>query len=178
MWNTHRGPYDPDARGGNRLRRPWGLVSLALLVAAAWILVMPSLPIAQPAAFNHARHRAVACVNCHRGVESSARATLPAQADCARCHATAPPGIADAQWPLSDRTRPIVWVQVTRLPDHVMFSHRRHVVAGNLACASCHADIGQRTTPPGAAPVRLDMKACLSCHQREGASEDCDGCHR
>ena len=159
-------------------QRPWTLALLALVVAFAWILVMPALPIAQPAVFNHARHRAVACATCHRGVESSSRATLPALADCQRCHATAPPGIDAAQWQGSDPARQIKWIQVTRLPDHVMFSHRRHVVSGRLACASCHADIGDRTTPPGAAPVRLDMKACLSCHRREGASEDCDGCHR
>ena len=159
-------------------RASWKLVLLALGIALAWILVMPVSPIAQPAVFNHARHRAVACATCHRGVESSSRATLPAVADCQKCHATAPAGIDAAQWQPTDPARQIRWVQVTRLPDHVMFSHRRHVAIGRLACVSCHADIGERTAPPGEPPVRLDMQACLSCHRREGASEDCDGCHR
>ncbi len=156
-----------------------GLAALTIVVAIAWMLAIPSSPIAQPVVFNHARHRAVACVNCHAGVESSARATLPAQADCARCHATAPPGIAATDWQPGVAGKPRAsWVQVTRLPDHVMFSHRRHVALGRLACESCHADIGQRTSPVETPPVRLDMNACLSCHRREGASEDCAGCHR
>ncbi len=160
------------------LQRPWTLPLLALAVAVAWILAMPALPVAQPVVFNHARHRAVACATCHRGVESSARATLPTQTDCQKCHATAPAGIEAALWQATDPGRQIKWIQVTRLPDHVMFSHRRHVVSGRLACVSCHGEMSERTSPPGAPAVRLDMKACLSCHRREGASEDCDGCHR
>jgi hypothetical protein len=178
MPNSDRPSHDADMRTASRLRRPWTLAALALAVALAWILALPSLPVVQPAVFNHARHRAVACATCHRGVETSARAGIPGVRDCLKCHATPPPGIAVAEWPAPDRTREIAWVQVTRLPDHVMFSHRRHVVIGRLACPSCHADIGERTSPPGAAPVRVDMNACLSCHRHEGASEDCAGCHR
>lgn len=159
-------------------RRPRTLALSAIAIAIAWVLVMPSSPIAQPAVFNHARHRAIACATCHRGVETSARATIPGVADCQKCHATPPPGIDAALWQAGGRVRPVAWIQVTRLPDHVMFSHRRHVVLGRLACPSCHGDIGERTSPATAPPVRLDMNACLSCHRREGASEDCAGCHR
>ncbi len=160
------------------IRRPLVLVLLALAVAVGWVLLMPSLPLAQPAVFNHARHRAIACATCHRGVETAARAGIPTASDCVKCHATPPAGIAPAQWRPSGRTGGLAWVQVTRLPDHVMFSHRRHVTVARLECASCHADVGARTTPPGNPPIRLDMNGCLSCHRREGASEDCDGCHR
>ncbi len=153
--------------------------SLTLAASAAWMLLLPAEPIAQPNAFNHARHRGIACINCHRGVESSSHALLPTRADCARCHATAPPGIAPADWQTGpDGRSRVSWIQVTRLPDHVMFSHRRHVSFGRLACASCHGDIGERTTAADAPSVRLDMKGCLSCHRREGVSEDCAGCHR
>ena len=140
---------------------------------------MPSaVPVTQPVAFNHVRHRALACVTCHRGVLSLARATLPAAADCAKCHATAPPGVADDRWKAFSGAQGPGWIQVTQVPEHVTFSHRRHVASGKLACESCHADIGQRTAPPTTAPVRLDMKACLSCHSQERVTEDCAACHR
>lgn len=184
MSNTDRpsvtaGPRVARMPGANhRLQRPWTIAAMALVIAVAWVLVMPSMPIAQPALFNHARHRSVACATCHRGVETSARAGIPTVSDCQKCHATPPPSMGMARWQPPNRNRPISWIQVTRLSDHVMFSHRRHVVSGRLACASCHGNIGERTTPPGAPPVRLDMNACLSCHRHEGASEDCAGCHR
>jgi hypothetical protein len=159
--------------------RQWRTVALLTpAVAVGWLLVMPAAPVAQPVAFNHARHRALACVGCHRGVESRAHATLPVAADCAKCHATAPPGISESQWKSFSGPQGVGWKQVTQVPDHVDFSHRRHVTSGRLACASCHADIGQRTTPPGSAPMRLDMKACLACHRQEGVTEDCAACHR
>ena len=41
---------------------------VTLVIAIAWILVLPEAPVAQPVAFNHAKHGAVACVVCHAGV--------------------------------------------------------------------------------------------------------------
>ena len=172
--DTERPPASP-----RTTRRQWWIfAALTPAVAVGWLLVMPSAPVAQPAVFNHARHRALACVACHRGVESRARATLPVVSDCAKCHATAPPGISEDQWKSFSGPQGFGWVQVTHVPDHVNFSHRRHVASGRLACVSCHADVGQRTTPPGTAPIRVDMKACLSCHRQEGITEDCAACHR
>ena len=177
----------PDAPDMTRLpadprtsRRQWWMAAaLTPVVAVAWLLLMPSaVSVSQPIAFNHAKHRALACVNCHRGVESRAHATLPVIADCAKCHATAPPGVTDDQWKAFSGPQGIGWIRVTHVPEHVKFSHRRHVASGRLTCASCHADIGERTAPPRTAPVRLDMKACLSCHRQEGITEDCAACHR
>lgn len=151
----------------------------AIAGALAWVLLLPAAPLSQPLAFNHARHQTVACAVCHRGAETSARAGIPQGDMCIKCHATAPAAAgAAALWPELARGRPIGWLRVTRVPDHVMFSHRRHVTLGGLACESCHADIGQRTAPPPRAPMRLKMDTCLACHQREGASADCAACHR
>ncbi len=152
---------------------------VALAVAGGWMLALPPAPSAQPIAFNHAKHAAAACVLCHRGAESSARAGIPQADTCTRCHATAPGrSVSDAAWNDVAAGKRIAWVQLTRIPDHVAFSHRRHTGPGQLACASCHGDMATRTAPPGRAPVRLVMTTCLSCHTREGASEDCAGCHR
>jgi len=154
------------------------LGATALAVAALWVLVLPVRAVTQPLAFNHAKHTAVACAICHSGAEASARATFPSGATCAKCHATPPRSISEGDWNAIQRSDPARWRPVTHLPDHVTFSHRRHVSLGGLACESCHADIGQRTAPPLRAPIRLTMDACLGCHQREGASADCAACHR
>ncbi len=158
--------------------RPLILGATVLAVATAWVLVLPVRAVTQPLAFNHAKHTAVACATCHSGVETSARATFPSGATCAKCHATAPASVGRVSWDALQRQDPARWVPVTRLADHVMFSHRRHVTLGGLACESCHADIGQRTAPPPRAPMRLKMDTCLGCHQQEGASADCAACHR
>ena len=151
---------------------------VTLGVAAVWLLVRPRPPIKQPLDFDHAKHGRMECVVCHRGVETAARAGYPADAVCLECHAT-PPRVngADAVWPAA-RTAPwIAWVRVNRVPDHVFFSHRRHVVLANLDCVSCHGEVGKRSTPPAAPATRLDMNTCESCHDRENANNDCAACH-
>jgi hypothetical protein len=154
-------------------------VIVAVAVAVVWVFALPPAPLAQPIAFNHAKHAAVGCVLCHQGAATATRAGIPQADTCTRCHATAPGrGISDAAWTDVASGKQIAWLRVTRLPDHVAFSHRRHTSSGQLACVSCHGDMSQRTTPPARAAVRLEMTTCLSCHKREGASEDCAGCHR
>jgi hypothetical protein len=161
------------------MRRYFFPVTVAIAIAVVWILVLPDAPVAQPVAFNHVKHAAVSCLVCHAGVTSGARAGIPQGDLCLRCHATAPArGVPAAVWTDIAEGRRIAWRQVTQVPDHVRFSHRRHTGAGQLACVSCHGDVQNRTTPPDRAAIRLVMDTCLSCHRREGASEDCAGCHR
>lgn len=155
------------------------LVAIVVVVAAGWIYLLPPAPVRQPLAFNHARHAQMGCAVCHQGVGTAARAGIAQGEICVKCHTTAPRVAgAAALWGRVGRGEPIGWVRATRLPDEALFSHRRHVTLGKLECASCHADVGKRTAPPGVVPVRLNMDACLSCHQREGASQDCAACHR
>jgi hypothetical protein len=158
--------------------RPLILGATVLAVAIVWVVVLPVSAVTQPLAFNHAKHDKVACATCHSGVETSARATFPTGATCAKCHATPPRSVSQKDWDVIQRPGPAPWLPVTHLPDYVTFSHRRHVTLGGLACPSCHADIGQRTAPPSRSPIRLRMDTCLGCHQREGASADCAACHR
>ncbi len=154
-------------------------VGIVLLSGVGWITVLPSAPLGQPIAFSHAAHAKTACATCHRGAASAAHAGIPQGDTCLKCHATAPRarGAADA-WPRIVKGDPIRWVRVTRLPEHVMFSHRRHVTLARLECASCHGDVARQTTPVSRPAKRLEMKTCLSCHRRENASEDCAACHR
>jgi hypothetical protein len=156
---------------------------VALAIAVGWMLFGPPPSVSQPIAFSHARHAQLACVACHRGVETATRAGLPGAADCLKCHA-AVPGLAAGPPPRRERSGEagaaprLAWVQVTKLPDHALFSHRRHVSIARLDCASCHGDVRARTAAFDRAPMRLDMDACVSCHRREGFSDDCAWCHR
>lgn len=154
-------------------------IVVTLGVAVLWLLLMPA-SVRQPLAFNHAKHTSgMACVVCHRGVETSTRAGFPPDAVCEQCHQTPPQASgASAVWPTSRTSPPIQWVRVNRMPDHVLFSHRRHVVLANLECASCHGDVAKRTTPVSAPATNLNMTACESCHARENANNDCAACHR
>ena len=158
-------------------RRAITAAALVIGIAAGWVLLLPSRPAAQPIAFNHAKHQALTCAGCHRGAEASEHATLPGPDVCAKCHASAPKGVDAAQWTNLQRAA-VNWVKVTRVPDHVLFSHQRHVTLAKLDCSSCHGDIGQRAAPPSRAPIRLEMDTCRACHQQAGASEDCAACHR
>jgi hypothetical protein len=146
------------------MRRALAVALVAVVAAILWIAALPPASARQPIEFPHARHQGVGCAVCHRGVETQARATIPDAAFCAKCHASLPKTLA--------------WVQVTRIPSHVYFSHQRHVALGKLECASCHGDMRDRTSPPGTAQARLVMTTCLNCHRHEGASEDCAACHR
>lgn len=161
------------------MTRRWVLLGAVLLTTGtAWALLVPSR-LSQPVSFPHSKHQGIACAVCHSGVETAARAAIPQGDLCARCHARAPEGIGDtAAWAQVAGGRQIPWRRVTRLPEHVAFSHRRHVTLARLACESCHADIGQRATPPVGPPLRLDMNTCIGCHRQERASEDCAACHR
>lgn len=135
----------------------------------------------QPISFNHKAHTALACVVCHRGVETRAIAGLPSIALCARCHATPPVIRPDEvqQWTNFDRQqRPIAWERLYRVPKHVYFSHRRHVVLAKLECAICHGDIADRTTPPSHPLATVSMAGCLDCHEQQRVSTDCAACHK
>jgi ribosomal protein L40E len=146
------------------MRRLLGAAFVTLMVAATWVAALPTAPVRQPIDFPHAKHQAIGCVVCHRGAAARTHAGIPDATVCAKCHTTTP--------------RAIAWVQVTHVPPHVLFSHQRHVTIARLDCVSCHGEMRDRRAPPGAAPVRLTMTTCLSCHRHEGAAEDCAACHR
>lgn len=138
--------------------------------------------VTQPIAFNHNLHitkLGLECTHCHQGVETGAFATLPKAEICLECHAA----------PLSENPeeakvrqygegKEIPWHQLTHVPDHVYFSHQRHVKFGGISCERCHGKMQERKRPPSAAPLELSMDDCLDCHRRQGASTDCILCHR
>jgi hypothetical protein len=139
--------------------------------------------LAQPIAFDHARHaeEELACLDCHKLAETSAHASLPLLATCMLCHAEAKG--ADPDEPkvraFAGRGEQIPWVQVNRLPGHVYFSHAMHVKLGHMECADCHGNMAAAKLPVTTSQVdHLTMSKCMSCHRERAASNDCLACHK
>ncbi|MBI2082156.1 MAG: cytochrome c3 family protein [Deltaproteobacteria bacterium] len=161
------------------------LVVIAAIALFAILLGLPRLKrrVTQPISFNHKIHVTelkLECNHCHTGVETSAFAMLPSVEICMGCH-VAPlsekPEEAKVR-EYAEKGGEIPWRRLTRMPDHVYFSHQRHVTFGKISCELCHGKMGERNRPPTAAPKDLSMDDCLECHQRQKASVDCISCHR
>ncbi len=146
------------------------------------VVIGASRVVRQPIAFNHAKHveNGVACTDCHSGAQTQAHATLPTLATCLGCHET-----QLSQNPEEGKIRSIAaagqelsWTQLTRVPSHVYFSHRRHVQIAQLDCAECHGPVAKSTSPPVAVFRPPTMNNCLGCHGKRGLKTDCNDCHR
>lgn len=128
------------------------------------------------------------CTHCHQYVDKSRFATIPAVSICAECHTKLPPRTEELQKLKAylDNNEPIVWQRIHSVPQHVYFSHKRHVkyyadekgmdVGNGEICAKCHGnmqvvkEVKQVTT--------LRMGFCVSCHRAENAPQDCWTCHK
>ena len=79
-------------------------------------------------------------------------------------------GLGDDLQPDPARTpRPIEWVRVHQLPDHVAFDHSVHVARG-LACEQCHGPV--RSMERMRQDADLSMGWCMDCHRRTPAAPD------
>lgn len=165
-----------------RLPVAGGILSLCAIVAIGMVLVRRKTATAQPIAFNHNLHvgkLSLECSHCHQGVESGPFATLPKAEVCLGCHvAPLSENPEEAKVREYGEKGEIPWRRLTRMPDHVYFSHQRHVKFGKISCEECHEKMEERTRPPPSAPRDLSMNDCLDCHRRQGASVDCISCHR
>ena len=59
--------------------------------------------------------------------------------------------------------KPIEWVRIHNLPDHVFFSHAQHIKAGNVQCQTCHGEITQMDEVKQFS--ELSMGWCVNCHR-------------
>lgn len=62
-----------------------------------------------------------------------------------------------------DGAKPIEWVKIHNLPDHVYFNHSQHVKVGKQQCQSCHGNIQQM--PEVYQFTDLSMGWCINCHR-------------
>jgi len=61
--------------------------------------------------------------------------------------------------------RPIEWVRVHNLPDHVYFNHAQHVQVGGLECEECHGPVKEMGTVYQYST--LTMGWCIDCHRNK-----------
>ncbi len=141
----------------------------------------------------HAGINQINCMYCHIGTYQGKQATIPTVNICMNCHLaineykgtaklytaegeevngtaeiqklytyagfTPGPG---ATWDPKN-AKPIEWVRIHNLPDHVYFNHSQHVVAGKVQCQTCHGEITKMDEVYQFAP--LSMGWCINCHR-------------
>ncbi len=62
-----------------------------------------------------------------------------------------------------DGAKPIEWVKVHNLPDHVYFNHSQHIKVGKQQCQTCHGNIQEM--PEVYQFTELSMGWCVNCHR-------------
>ena len=66
--------------------------------------------------------------------------------------------------------KPIEWVKIHNLPDHVYFNHSQHVKVGQVQCQRCHGQIQEMDEVYQFAP--LSMGWCVNCHRQTNVQFD------
>ena len=130
--------------------------------------------------FSHKAHvldSEIGCGVCHPNARHAPVAGLASEQTCMGCHKfvkkESPDVIALAK--SVEEGKPIEWPRIHRLPDHVYFTHERHLAAG-VDCASCHGAMKERVLAVVNQP--LTMGFCMDCHRERNAPTDCLACHK
>jgi cytochrome c551/c552 len=141
----------------------------------------------------HAGINQISCLYCHGNAWESRHAAIPSVNVCMNCHKTVTSykkgpklfaedgreidGTAEIQklykyagfdpnnanaWDPS-KAKPIEWVKIHNLPDHVYFNHSQHIRAGNVQCQSCHGNIQEMDEVKQFS--ELSMGWCINCHR-------------
>jgi len=137
----------------------------------------------QPIWFSHKIHagqNAINCQYCHSGVEKSKVANVPSANVCMNCHKYIQEGTISGKKEIAKiyaaldynpdkqtygpNQKPIKWVRVHNLPDHVYFNHSQHVKVGKIECTECHGEIAKMDTVKQHSP--LTMGWCIDCHRK------------
>ena len=137
----------------------------------------------QPIKFSHQIHAGqnqIACVYCHSGVEKSKHANIPSANVCMNCHAYIQEGPVDGKVEIGKiyaaldynpetrvygpNKKPIEWIRVHNLPDHVYFNHSQHVKVGKIECTECHGPVDSMAVIQQYSP--LTMGWCIDCHRK------------
>ena len=147
----------------------------------------------QPIFFSHKVHAGtnqISCLYCHGGAQDSRHANIPSVNVCMNCHMAIKDYSGDpitkedgssvnpnaeiqklysySGWNPAIKKydqpgKPIEWVRVHNLPDHVYFNHSQHVRVGLQPCQTCHGPIQEM--PEVAQFADLSMGWCINCHR-------------
>jgi len=126
----------------------------------------------QPIAFSHKVHAAdnkIDCQYCHFTVNDSRHAGIPPTQLCMNCNNVVKEGTHTGTEEIAkiaasiESGKPIHWIKVHNLPDHVYFNHAQHVKVGKVDCEECHGDV------LGMDRIMqvhdLSMGWCIKCHR-------------
>ncbi len=147
----------------------------------------------QPVFFSHKVHAGINqinCMYCHGGVWESKHAGVPSLNVCMNCHTAISeyngPKLYTAEGKEIDGTteiqrlyeyagftkgkpwdpskaKPVEWIKIHNLPDHVAFNHAQHIRAGKVQCQTCHGEIQKMDEVKQFAD--LSMGWCVNCHR-------------
>jgi cytochrome c551/c552 len=67
-----------------------------------------------------------------------------------------------SEWDPSN-AKPIEWVKIHNLPDHVFFDHSQHIRVGNVQCQTCHGEITAMDEVKQESELSLGW--CVNCHR-------------
>ncbi len=154
----------------------------------------------QPIYYSHEVHAGVnqiSCLYCHGGAQDSKHASIPSVNTCMNCHMAVKEYTGEpikredgttvnaneeiqklynyAGWNPETKTydkpgKPIEWVKIHNLPDHVYFNHSQHVNVGQVACQTCHGEIQKMGEVKQFAD--LSMGWCINCHRTTNVQFD------
>jgi cytochrome c2 len=139
----------------------------------------------------HAGINQINCLYCHGNAWESKHAAIPSMNVCMNCHKAIStyekgPKLYDAEggeingtaeiqklykyagftpgqnWDPA-KAKPVEWVKIHNLPDHVYFNHAQHVNAGKVQCQTCHGNIQEMDVVKQQA--ELSMGWCVNCHR-------------
>lgn len=125
----------------------------------------------QPVKFSHTVHagqNGTDCIYCHSSVQSSKTAGIPPENVCMNCHLVVRNGTRSGAFEIAkvigafDKMKPIKWIKVYNLPDHVFFNHAQHVTVGGIKCQECHGTVEKMDVIKQV--TDLSMGWCLNCH--------------
>jgi hypothetical protein len=177
----------------------WQAIAAVVVIGlVAWAVyeIRAEPPVEQPIEFPHRTHVELnlECTSCHDRADRDAVAGRPPTALCLSCHAgdDGSPEIRKVQ--AFEAGGEIPWRRVWRMPSHVYFPHRTHVVA-EVPCQTCHGPMETLDRPPARPLKKVTMDDCIACHEkrRDGGerragpvavvaaraiSTDCNACHR
>ncbi|MGQ7870855.1 cytochrome c3 family protein [Sunxiuqinia sp. sy24] len=126
----------------------------------------------QPIKFSHKVHAGqnqIDCKYCHFTVEESKSAGIPPTDLCLNCHSVVREGTRSGKFEIAklidaaENNKPVKWVRIHDLPDHVFFSHAQHVNSGKLDCIECHGEVAEMDVLKQVED--LSMGWCLDCHR-------------
>ncbi len=133
----------------------------------------------QPVKFSHKVHAGqnkIDCQYCHSFASYSKSAGFPSSNLCMNCHKVVKAGMRSGKFEINkiyraeESGKPIEWIRIHKLPDHVFFSHAQHVGVAKVKCQDCHGKVEEMDLVKQFSD--LSMGWCVNCHRKTAVQID------